>query len=94
MTTKEFLTKYALNPQDIDGGKCVKMLLEEMEQGLSGKGNIPMVPSYLPLAVQPVPGSQCCIMDAGGTNLRCAGAEFDDGGSCRISSLCKTAMPG
>ena len=94
MTTKEFLTKYALNPQDIDGGKCVQMLLEEMEQGLSGKGNIPMIPSYLPLAVQPVPGSHCCIMDAGGTNLRCASAEFDDGGSCRISSLCKTAMPG
>ena len=94
MDTKAFLEKYALNPRNIDGGQCLQMLLEEMDQGLSGKGHIPMVPSYLPLKVRPVPDSRSCIMDAGGTNLRCASAEFDDAGNCRISNLYKTAMPG
>jgi hexokinase len=33
-------------------------------------------------------------LDAGGTNLRCAKAEFDPEGSCHISNLYKTAMAG
>ena len=94
MDARAFCEKYALLPQCIDGNTCLQVLLEEMEQGLSGKGNIPMIPSYLPLAVQPVPGSRCCIMDAGGTNLRCCKADFDPEGNCRISNVYKTAMPG
>ena len=94
MDTKAFIEKYALNPQEIDGAQCLQTLLEEMELGLSGEGVIPMIPSYLPLSVQPVPGSRCCIMDAGGTNLRCASGEFDQEGNCRMDNLYKTAMPG
>jgi len=68
--------------------------MKEMALGLEGKGNIPMIPSYLPLSVTPMTGRPCCIMDAGGTNLRFARAEFDEEGRCQISGLRKTAMPG
>ena len=94
MNAADFIAKYRIAPESIDGQSCLIQLCRDMEDGLAGKGSIPMIPSYLPLAVQPVPGSRCCIMDAGGTNLRCARAEFDDTGNCRISNLCKTAMPG
>ena len=94
MTVSDFIDKYDLSPEKIPGQACLTDLCRQMEWGLAGKGVIPMVPSYLPLAVQPVPGSRCCIMDAGGTNLRWASAEFDKAGNCQISDLCKTAMPG
>ncbi len=94
MNTDAFIFRYELSPEQIDGQRCLAELMEEMTLGLEGKGTIPMIPSYLPLSVRPVAGMPCCIMDAGGTNLRYARAEFDEAGRCRISGLRKTAMPG
>lgn len=94
MKTDTFITQCELSPEQIDGQRCLAQLMMEMALGLEGKGNIPMIPSYLPLSVTPMTGRPCCIMDAGGTNLRFARAEFDEEGRCRISGLRKTAMPG
>jgi len=94
MNTAEFIKTHKLNPLDIDALACLDQLLQEMELGLADKGNIPMVPSYLPLDIRPVTGQPCCVLDAGGTNLRVAKAVFGEDGSCSLSGLHKTAMPG
>lgn len=94
MLLSEFIARHALAPESIDTQLCVKQLLKEMEDGLAGKGNIPMIPSWLPAHIQPETEVPCCVLDAGGTNLRIARAEFDSQGKCRLSSLVKTAMPG
>ena len=94
MTAAEFITRHKLDASYIDGQECLQKLLEEMKLGLEGKGNIPMIPSYLPLKIRPVTGQPCCVLDAGGTNLRVAKAVFLEDGSCELSGLRKTAMPG
>lgn len=94
MTVNEFLTSHHAAPEQINGPECLSRLLEDMELGLSGRGNIPMLPSYLSPAI-PVPsGGQCCVLDAGGTNLRTALAVFDKKGNCRLDHLTKQPMPG
>ena len=94
MTTAEFIMRHQLLPEHIDAQSCLAQLLDEMKQGLEGKGRIPMIPSYLPLSIKPVTGQPCCVMDAGGTNLRVAKAVFGEDGSCHLSELRKDAMPG
>lgn len=94
MDALEFIRRYSLSPDSIDGEACLDALLTDMERGLAGEGNIPMIPSYLSLDVRPRPGISCCVLDAGGTNLRAARAEFDDQGNCHLSKLVKAPMPG
>ena len=94
MSAAEFIEKYGLSPDRIDGEACLKRLLTDMAAGLEGKGNIPMIPSYLNPDIRPVSGQSSCVMDAGGTNLRVARAVFDEAGNCNLSGLYKTAMPG
>lgn len=88
----DFIKRYQLDPEIIDGQKAVSRLMAAMKLGLEGKGNIPMNPSYLSLDTHPLAGVPCCVMDAGGTNLRTASAVFQDNGQCVISDLSKTAM--
>lgn len=90
----EFMDHYQLHPRWIPGQECLRQLLKEMEQGLAGKGNIPMIPSYLPMDITAQPNVPCCVLDAGGTNLRVAKAVFDEKGQCSFSLLTKNAMPG
>ena len=94
MNCNDFIRQYGLAPDTIDGPKCLSLLLEQMELGLAGQGNIPMIPSYLTLDSQPQVGKPCCVLDAGGTNLRVAKAEFQADGSCTISDLRRFPMPG
>lgn len=94
MNTAEFIARHELDASLLDGQGCLQKLLEDMKLGLAGRGNIPMIPSYLPLNIRPVTGKSCCVLDAGGTNLRVAKAVFGDDGSCSLSGLHKTAMPG
>ena len=94
MDLHTFLDRHNLKPENIDGPECLRQLLEKMEQGLAGEGNIPMIPSYLSLNTRPVAGQPCCVVDAGGTNLRVAKAVFDEQGKCRLSDFFQTAMPG
>lgn len=94
MTVSDFLYKHALCPSQILAEDCLGSLLSAMEQGLRGEGNIPMLPSYLSAAMQPPRNAGCCVLDAGGTNLRSAKATFDDTGNCHIENIHQTAMPG
>lgn len=94
MDIQTFLDRHNLRPEAIDGPACLQQLLEKMEQGLAGQGNIPMIPSYLSLNTRPVVGEACCVVDAGGTNLRVAKATFDAEGRCNLSGFFKTEMPG
>ncbi|MBO7252249.1 MAG: hypothetical protein J6V25_06460 [Oscillospiraceae bacterium] len=94
MTAAEFLERYALTPESVDAPACLEKLLADMHSGLSGEGNIPMIPSYLPLDIPAVSGMECCAVDAGGTNLRTARASFDSSGKCTLSQIRKMAMPG
>ena len=94
MDLQTFLDHYQLSPEAIDGPGCLEALREQMAEGLAGQGNIPMIPSYLPLDIQPEVGVPCCVLDAGGTNLRIARAEFQPDGSCSLTNLTRMPMPG
>ena len=94
MDLQLFIDKYGLSPETIDGPGCLNTLLEQMADGLAGRGNIPMIPSYLSLDTRPDIGVPCCVMDAGGTNLRVAQAEFQPQGNCTLTNLTQMPMPG
>lgn len=94
MDLQEFIAKYDLSPESIDGPGCLATLLVQMEAGLAGQGNIPMIPSYLSLETRPEIHDPCCVLDAGGTTLRIAQAEFQSDGSCSLTKLTKVPMPG
>ena len=94
MNLQDFIKKYNLHPDSIDGDGCLETLLAQMENGLAGRGNIPMIPSYLSLDIQPQIQSPCCVLDAGGTTLRIAKAEFQSDGTCTLTNLTKVPMPG
>lgn len=94
MELQTFLDKYGLSPHTIDGPVCLERLLEQMEDGLAGRGKIPMIPSYLSLDIEPRPGVPCCVMDAGGTNLRIARAQFASGAECTLTDMTRVPMPG
>lgn len=94
MSCNDFLQKYGMLPEQINGPECLKQLLSEMELGLAGKGIIPMLPSYLSTDT-PIPSeAQCCVVDAGGTNLRTALAAFDQEGCCQLQGQAVIPMPG
>ena len=94
MGIQEFIGKHRLSPDTIHAPSCLEQLLREMELGLAGKGKLPMIPSYLSMDIQPALGEACCVMDAGGTNLRIARAVFTPDGKCKLEDMQKTAMPG
>lgn len=94
MPATEFISRCRLRPEEIDGAACTEALIRQMQLGLEGKGPIPMNPSYLSLAVTPPPDIPCCIMDAGGTNLRIAAACFDASLHCTVTGLTKVPMLG
>lgn len=94
MTTQEFLYNHNAAPEQIHAEESLAALLEDMEHGLSGEGNIPMLPSYLSPAISVPAGEHCCVLDAGGTNLRTARATFDENGTCHLEHLVRQPMPG
>lgn len=94
MTVSDFLIKHTLCPGQIPAEDCLTGLLSAMEQGLRGEGNIPMLPAYLSAATPAPRNVSCCVLDAGGTNLRSAKAVFDAAGICRIENIRQIPMPG
>ena len=94
MNVLDFLRAHGSAPDQIPGEACLGELMEQMELGLAGQGNIPMLPSYLSTDIRLQPGERCCVLDAGGTNLRTALAWFDAEGRCRVEDLRVSRMPG
>ena len=92
--TEAFLRRHGAHPDQVRGEQALAALLVKMEEGLAGRGNIPMIPAYLPPVISAPANSGCCVLDAGGTNLRIAPARFDASGACTLGSLEKRPMPG
>lgn len=93
MHLHNWMRTHAAAPEQIDAPACLARLMEQMEAGLCGQGRIPMLPSYLSTRIFVPEGASCCVMDAGGTNLRTAQAVFLDG-RWQLRELQKQAMPG
>lgn len=93
MTVKEFMSKHGALAEQIPGRECLNALQKEMDRGLAGEGNIPMLPSFLSADISVPLGASCAVLDAGGTNLRTARAVFAEDG-CRLEGLTKQPMPG
>ena len=79
--------------EGIDAPGCLAKLLAQMDEGLSGRGRIPMLPSYLSTQIAVPEGAGCAVMDAGGTNLRTARAVYRQG-RWTLEELEKAPMPG
>lgn len=90
----DFLEKHGMTPQRVDVLECAGRMRRDMELGLgTTPHSIPMIPTYLKNDGSIAPGKAAIVIDAGGTNFRCAVAEFRDGG-CEISNITKRRMPG
>jgi len=92
--TDIFLRRHGAHPDQIRGEEALTALLSKMEEGLDGRGNIPMIPAYLPADIPAPRGGSCIVLDAGGTNLRIAEAVFGPEGDCAIGAFRKLPMPG
>ena len=92
MREQEWMHSRGAAPEQIDAGGCLASLMAQMEEGLSGRGRIPMLPSYLNSRIAVPEGAECLVMDAGGTNLRTARAVYRQG-AWELREMEKTAMP-
>ena len=91
---RSFLRRHGALPEQIRGEEALAALLRAMEEGLGGRGNIPMLLSFLPPLISAPRSGKCCVVDAGGTNLRIAPAWFDENGCCHVDPFQKQPMPG
>lgn len=93
MTVTEFMCNHGALAEQIPDRESLCALLKDMERGLAGKGNIPMLPSYLSADISVPAGAACAVLDAGGTNLRTARAVLGERG-WRLENLTRRPMPG
>lgn len=90
----EFLNKHRMSPELVDPIIYAKKMLADMEAGLRGeKSFMPMIPTYIKADGNIEKNKPVIVIDAGGTNFRCALAEFTDGG-CTLTNVEKHKMPG
>jgi hexokinase len=95
MNIQQFLENHHLLPEAFDVAGLVQDFLSEMEKGLAGKeSSLAMIPSYITAGADFFPGERVAVIDAGGTNLRVAGAFVDDRKKIRIDFYEKFPMPG
>ncbi len=93
MSILEYMKAHKAAPEQVPARAFVEQLLNAMDLGLEGKGNIPMLPSYLSAESQVPEGAVCAVLDAGGTNYRTAVASFQNG-EWKLSDLQVRPMPG
>ena len=90
----EFLRKHGMSPEAIDIAHEAEKMAAEMERGLAGQSrSIPMIPTYLSDAGTIPPEEPVIVIDAGGTNFRCALVRFTPQG-CAVEQMRKWKMPG
>ena len=93
-SVRDFLVKHSLAPETIDPVSRSTQMLANMESGLQGHAvDMPMIPTYLKGAGHVPMGRKAIVIDAGGTNYRCALAYFSEEG-CKVEYLRKSKMPG
>lgn len=94
MKAEEFLARHGMSPERIDPAQYAPRMAESMAEGLAAEGcMLPMIPTYLKNSGAVPLGESAVVIDAGGTNFRCALARFTEQG-CEISDVFKTKMPG
>ena len=90
----DFLVKHGMAPEQIDPSLFAKKMCEDMENGLAARPSaMPMIPTYIRMDGKPELGQSVIVIDAGGTNFRCALATFTEDG-LEISDVEKSLMPG
>ncbi len=91
----QFLESHGLYYADIDRQEVVRNLLQDMENGLSGKqSSLRMIPTYIQAGVDIPPHEPVIVIDAGGTHLRVAQVIFDEKLSPHILDFKQHPMPG
>ncbi|MBR5094665.1 MAG: hypothetical protein IK095_06180 [Oscillospiraceae bacterium] len=91
---KRFLVAHGMDPETIQPARDAVKIAEEMERGLAGTGgSMPMIPTYVSDEGEIPCGSPVAVIDAGGTNFRCALVRFEADG-CHVEELRKWKMPG
>lgn len=90
----EFLKKHGMSPELIDPAVYAEKMRQDMVCGLKGeKSSMPMIPTYIKFDGSIDKNEKVIVIDAGGTNFRCAMAEFTED-SCKLSQIEKYKMPG
>lgn len=93
-SAEEFLIRHKMNPELICPARCAEQMKDNMIAGLNGNVvDMPMIPAYLSNEGTVPEGVPAIVIDAGGTNYRCALAVFKDG-KCETEKLKVCAMPG
>lgn len=83
-----------MSPEQIDPAVYAPKMAKSMAEGLASEGRmLPMIPTYLKNSGAVPHDENAVVIDAGGTNFRCALARFTEYG-CEISELKKMPMPG
>ena len=91
---KEFLRKYGMDPASVDPMVYAPLIAEDMKRGLAAQSSyMPMIPTYLSNSGSVPKDTPVVVIDAGGTNFRCALLRFTDSGY-ELEGLKKSLMPG
>ena len=95
MTAKDFLKQHSQSADNVDIASSLNSFWQQMELGLTGKGGMPMIPTYLMNVDRSKikVGCKRILIDAGGTNFRSALGYFDEQGNVVIKRQQKTVMP-
>ncbi|OHB50139.1 MAG: hypothetical protein A2Y10_08900 [Planctomycetes bacterium GWF2_41_51] len=94
-TAITFLEKYEMHHRNIDIGKNVQAFLDEMRLGLEGqKSSLDMIPTFIEVKNNIPVNKPVIVIDAGGTNFRCASVHFNEKKEPVIENLNKQIMPG
>jgi hexokinase len=90
----KFLENYRMDHRNIDIDKNVKVFIEEMQQGLEGKSTLDMIPTFIEVKNNIPVDKPVIVIDAGGTNFRCASIRFNEKKEPLIENMRKHIMPG
>jgi hexokinase len=91
----DFLKKHHLYYADIDSDEVLKLLIQEMENGLKGKkSSLQMIPTYIQAKTKIPVQKPVVVLDAGGTHLRVARIHFDETLTPHIDQFGQHPMPG
>ena len=91
---RDFLVRHGMDPERIDPDACIGAMRAQMESGLNGgPSSMEMIPTYLSNDGALPYGASAVVIDAGGTNFRCALVRFTEEGPV-VSDMHKCRMPG
>ena len=94
IAAEDFLRKHHMHPDQTSAAAFVDAFTTEMSAGLRGlPSSIGMFPAYLSCGSEPAKDTPVLVVDAGGTNLRCARMRYTDGGFV-TEAIRKGRMPG